>query len=161
MEESTRQESINLVPIGRVSSGIEYPSDVKWENITSKVVIAPQLVEALDGIDGFSHVLIIFYLHKVDEDRRSLLKVHPENREELPLVGVFATRSPSRPNPIGVTVVKLLERQENVLKVLGLDAYDGTPVLDIKPYLRRGDLIEEATMPDWLLHLWELQDGGR
>ena len=161
MEEGTRQESINLVPIGRVSNGIEYPSDVKWENITSKVVIAPQLVEALDGLDGFSHILIIFYLHKMDEDRRSLLKVHPENREELPLVGVFATRSPSRPNPIGVTVVKLLERQENVLKVLGLDAYDGTPVLDIKPYLRRGDLIEEATMPDWLLHLWELQDGGR
>jgi len=161
MEESTRQESINLVPIGRVSNGIEYPSDVKWETVISRVVIAPQLVEALDGIVGFSHVLIIFYLHKVDEDRRSLLKVHPENKEELPLVGVFATRSPSRPNPIGVTVVKLLERQENVLKVLGLDAYDGTPVLDIKPYLRRGDLIEEATMPDWLLRLWELQDSGR
>ncbi len=161
MEESTRQESINLVPIGRVSNGIEYPNVVQWENLTSKLVIAPQLVEALDGIDGFSHILIIFYLHKMDEDRRSLLKVHPENREELPLVGVFATRSPSRPNPIGVTVVKLLERQENVLKVLGLDAYDGTPVLDIKPYLGRGDLIEEATMPDWLLRLWELQDSGR
>jgi tRNA-Thr(GGU) m(6)t(6)A37 methyltransferase TsaA len=161
MEESTRQESISLVPIGRVTNGIEHPSDVKWETITSKVVIAPQLVEALDGIDGFSHVLIIFYLHKVDEDKRSLLKVHPENKEELPLVGVFATRSPVRPNPIGITVVKLLERQKNVLKVLGLDAYDGTPVLDVKPYLRRGDLIEEAAMPDWLLHLWELQDSGR
>lgn len=100
-------------------------------------------------------------MHKVDEDRHSLLKVHPENKKELPLVGVFATRSPVRPNPIGVTVVKLLERQENVLKVLGLDAYDGTPVLDIKPYLRRGDLIEEAIMPDWLLRLWEMQDSGR
>lgn len=160
MEESTRQESSNLVPIGRVVNGIEYPSHGEWETIVSEVVIAPRLVEALDGIDGFSHVLIIFYLHQVDEDRRSLLKVHPENREELPLVGVFATRSPVRPNPIGVTVVKLLERQENVLKVLGLDAYNGTPVLDIKPYLRRGDLIEKATMPDWLLRLWELQDSG-
>ncbi|MFQ5811586.1 MAG: tRNA (N6-threonylcarbamoyladenosine(37)-N6)-methyltransferase TrmO [Anaerolineae bacterium] len=158
MEESTRQESINLVPIGRVINGVEYPSDVKWETITSQVVIASQFVDALDGIDGFSHVLIIFYLHKAEEDRRSRLKVHPENKEELPLVGVFATRSPVRPNPIGVTVVKLLERQENVLKVLGLDAYDGTPVLDVKPYLRRGDLIEEATMPDWLLRLWELQE---
>ena len=161
MEESTRQESINLVPIGRVVNGVEYPSDVKWETITSKVIIAPQLVEALDGIDGFSHILIIFYLHKVGEDRRSVLKVHPQGRQELPLTGVFATRSPVRPNPIGVTVVKLLERQENVLKVLGLDAYDGAPVLDVKPYLRRGDFIEEATMPDWLLRLWELQDGGR
>ena len=160
MEESIRQDSINLVPIGRVINGVEYPNNVKWETITSEVVIAPQLVEALDGIDGFSHIVIIFYLDKVDEDRRSLLKVHPENKEELPLVGVFATRSPVRPNPIGITVVKLLERQENVLKVLGLDAYDGTPVLDVKPYLRRGDLIEEATMPGWLLRLWELQDGG-
>ena len=161
MEESTRQESINLVPIGRVVNGVEYPSDVKWETITSKVIIAPQLVEALDGIDGFSHIVIIFYLNKVGEDRHSLLKVHPENKEELPLVGVFATRSPVRPNPIGVTVVKLMRRQENVLKVLGLDAYDGTPVLDVKPYLRRGDLVKEATMPNWLLRLWELQDGGR
>lgn len=160
MQKSTQQESINFVPIGRVINGIEFPSDVKWETITSRVVIAPQLVEALDGIDGFSHIVIIFYLHKVDEDRRSLLKVHPENKEELPLVGVFATRSPVRPNPIGVTVVRLLERQENVLKVLGLDVYDDTPVLDIKPYLRRGDLVEEATMPDWLLRLWELQDNG-
>jgi tRNA-Thr(GGU) m(6)t(6)A37 methyltransferase TsaA len=161
MRDGTQQKSINLTPIGRVVNGIEYPSDVRWETITSEVVIASQLVEALDGIDGFSHILIIFYLHRVDEDRRSLLKVHPENKEELPLVGVFATRSPVRPNPIGVTVVQLLEHQENVLKVLGLDAYDGTPVLDIKPYLRRGDLIEEATTPNWLLRLWELQDSGR
>jgi hypothetical protein len=80
MEEITRQESSNLVPIGRVIDSVEYPNHVKWESITSKVVIAPQLVEALDGIDGFSHVLIIFYLHKVDEDRRSVLKVHPENK---------------------------------------------------------------------------------
>ncbi len=160
MEESIRQSSINLAPIGQVINGVEYPSDIKWESVTSEVVIAPQLLEALDGIDGFSHVVIIFYLDKVDEDRRSLLKVHPENKEELPLVGVFATRSPVRPNPIGITVVKLLERQENVLKVLGLDAYDGTPVLDVKPYLRRGDRIEEAAMPDWLLRLWELQDSG-
>jgi tRNA-Thr(GGU) m(6)t(6)A37 methyltransferase TsaA len=158
IEENTLQESINFVPVGRVVNGIEYPSKVKWETIVSEVVITPQLVEALDGIDGFSHVVIVFYLDKIDEDRHSHLKVHPERKEELPLVGVFATRSPIRPNPIGITVVKLLERQENVLKVLGLDAYDGTPVLDVKPYLRRGDLIEEAATPDWLLRLWELQD---
>ena len=160
MEDSTRQESINLAPIGRVVNDIEYPSDIKWESVASEIVISPQLVEALDGIDGFSHVLIIFYLHQVGEERRSRLKVHPQGRKELPLTGVFATRSPIRPNPIGITVVKLLGRQENVLKVLGLDAYDGTPVLDVKPYLRRGDRIEEATMPDWLLRLWELQDSG-
>ena len=160
MKESTQQKSINLIPIGQVINGVEYPNHVKWETITSEIVIAPQLVEALDGIDGFSHAVIIFYSHKVGEERRSRLKVHPQGKRELPLVGVFATRSPVRPNPIGITVVKLLERQGNVLKVLGLDAYDGTPVLDVKPYLRRDDLLKEATMPDWLLRLRELQDGG-
>lgn len=64
MEESTQQKSINLAPIGRVVNGIEYPSHGEWETIVSEIVIAPQLVEALDGIDGFSHVLIIFYLHQ-------------------------------------------------------------------------------------------------
>lgn len=157
MEEGIQQEGIALTPIGQVVNGIEYPSDVKWEDIVSEVVITPQLAEALDGIEGFSHIVVVFYLHRVGEDQRSVLKVHPENREELPLVGVFATRSPVRPNPIGITVVKLLERRGNILKVLGLDAYNGTPVLDIKPYLRRGDLVEEATTPDWLLRLWELQ----
>ena len=160
MEDSTRQQSINLVAIGRVVNGVEYPSHVKWETITSEVVIAPELVEALDGIDGFSPILIIFYLHKVGEERRSRLKVHPQGKRELPLVGVFATRSPVRPNPLGITEVKLRGRQGKVLKVLGLDAYDGTPVLDVKPYLRRDDLIEKATIPDWLLRLRELQDSG-
>ncbi len=153
MKENILQESVSLTPIGRVINGVEYPSDVKWKNIVSEVVIAPQLAEALDGIEDFSHIVIVFYLHKVNENRRSLLKVHPGGREELPLVGVFATRSPVRPNPIGITEVKLLERRGNILKVLGLDAYDGTPVLDIKPYLRRGDLVEEVTTPDWLLRL--------
>lgn len=161
MEERTPKESVNLVPIGRVVNDVEYPGDVRWESIVSDVIISPHLVEALDGIEGFSHIVIIFYLHKVSGESRSRLKVHPQGRKELPLTGVFATRSPVRPNPIGVTVVKLLERQGNVLKVLGLDAYHGTPVLDIKPYLRRGDLIEEATTPDWLLRLWEMQDSGR
>jgi tRNA-Thr(GGU) m(6)t(6)A37 methyltransferase TsaA len=161
MGESTQQASINLTPIGRVVSDIEYRSHVKWETITSEVVIAPQWVEALDGIDSFSHILIVFYLHKVSGESRSRLKVHPQGRKELPLTGVFATRSPVRPNPIGVTVVKLLERRENVLKVLGLDAYDGTPVLDVKPYLGREDWLKEATMPDWLPYLRKLRDSGR
>ena len=71
-------------------------------------------------------------------------------REDLPLVGLFATRSPRRPNPIGVTTVRLLERRGNVLRVLGLDALDGTPVLDIKPYLPYGDCIQDTHVPEWV-----------
>ena len=76
----------------------------------------------------------------------------------MPLVGALATRTPRRPNPIGVTTVELLGREGNVLTVLGLDAYDGTPVLDVKPYLARGDLIPEPVIPEWLQQLWALHD---
>jgi tRNA (Thr-GGU) A37 N-methylase len=90
-----------------------------------------------------------------------ILKVHPEGRPELPEVGVLATRSPRRPTPIAMTAVRLLERRGNVLVVRGLDALDATPVLDIKPYLVRGDSIAEATVPDWLQRLWQLHDAER
>jgi tRNA (Thr-GGU) A37 N-methylase len=79
----------------------------------------------------------------------------------MPLVGLFATRSPHRPCPIGITAVRLLARQGARLRVEGLDANEGTPVLDIKPYLRRGDLIPEATAPDWLERLWRMHDEER
>ena len=77
-------------------------------------------------------------------------KVHPKGNEKLPLVGVLASRSPARPNPIGITTVKLLGRDRNVLKVQGLDAVDGTPVLDIKPHIPRYDSPTQATTPDWI-----------
>ncbi len=76
----------------------------------------------------------------------------------MPLRGIFATRSPHRPNPIAITPVRLLERQGVRLYVQGLDAFEGTPILDLKPYLRRGDLIPEATTPAWLEKLWRIHD---
>jgi tRNA-Thr(GGU) m(6)t(6)A37 methyltransferase TsaA len=76
--------------------------------------------------------------------------VHPKRNQNLPLVGVFATRSPVRPNPMGMATVKLLEHRDNVLKVIGLDAIDGTPVLDIKPYIPGSDSPAAARTPDWL-----------
>jgi tRNA (Thr-GGU) A37 N-methylase len=76
----------------------------------------------------------------------------------MPLVGLFATRSPHRPCPVGITAVRLLRRDGRRLHVEGLDAFEGTPILDIKPYLRRGDLIQEATAPEWLQRLWQIHD---
>lgn len=89
------------------------------------------------------------------------LRIHPEGREELPLVGVLATRTPCRPNPVAITAVRLIERRDNRLRVLGLDACEGTPILDIKPYLRRGDLVPEAATPGWLAALWAIHDDER
>ena len=98
----------------------------------SKVVLAEEFAEGLDGIEGFSHVYVIFWLHKVKNLERRVLKVHPRGRRDLPSVGVFATRSPMRPNPIGLTRVRLVKKEDNTLFVKGLDALDGSPIIDIK-----------------------------
>jgi len=116
-----------------------------------KSVISEELTEALDGIEDFSHLFIIFYMHKALTEQLSL-KVHPRGRLDLPLVGVFATRSPYRPNPIGLTLVELIKRNGNKIKVRGLDAIDGTPVIDIKPYDPL-DLALEARVPEWWIKL--------
>lgn len=133
-------------PIGIVRNGILDPSGVVWEETTSQIVLEPQWEPGLEGIEAFSHIWVVFWLHR--SEPLSSLKVHPMRREDLPEVGVFATRSPSRPNPIALTAVRLLERRGSVLVVRGLDALDGTPVLDIKPYLR-GDKVLRPRLPSW------------
>lgn len=141
---------INLPPIGFVKNSIKEPKTEDWQTVTSEIIIDEDLKEALSRIDEFSHIIVIYWMHKVPQSQRSMRKVHPKANQNLPLVGVFASRSPARPNPIGITTVKLLERRDNVLKVIGLDAVDGTPVLDIKPYIPGNNSSTEAKTPDWL-----------
>jgi tRNA-Thr(GGU) m(6)t(6)A37 methyltransferase TsaA len=141
---------INLTPIGFVRNSIKEPRIEDWRTVTSEVIIEEDLKEALSRIDEFSHIIVIYWMHKLSPSQRSIIKVHPKANQNLPLVGVFASRSPARPNPIGVTTVKLLEHRDNVLKVTGLDAIDGTPVLDIKPYIPGDDSSTEAKTPGWL-----------
>lgn len=152
--------SYTLHPIGHVENGITELDGVVWEDMESRVVVAPEFAEGLEGIDDFSHVIVLCYLHRRagEEDRQ--LRVHPQGREDLPLVGVFATRSPKRPNPIALTVVPLLRREDNVLVVTRLDMADGTPVLDIKPYLTNGDRIEDARVAGLLRRLWETTEAS-
>ena len=150
-------EVLELRPIGHVENDIQPGQDVAWEAVESQIVIDPEFAEGLDGVEEFSHIVILSWLDR-PRDKQTPLKVHPEAREDMPLVGVFATRSPVRPNPIGLTAVELFGLNGNVLLVRGLDAYDGTPVLDIKPYLIRGDMKPEASVPKWLQRLWEEQN---
>ncbi|OGO39536.1 MAG: tRNA (N6-threonylcarbamoyladenosine(37)-N6)-methyltransferase TrmO [Chloroflexi bacterium RBG_16_57_8] len=133
-----------------VRNGVtETPHRPDWQlDTVSELIIDPKWEEALEGLEGFSHIIVLFWIDRITE-KKVPLKVHPMHREDLPLTGLFSTRTPNRPNRIGLTVVKLLEHKGNVLKVIGLDALDGTPVLDIKPYLRSGELILEATEPGW------------
>jgi len=122
----------------------------KIRAMTSEIVINPSLAELLDDIEGYSHVLILFWAHEVPEQSRKLTKVHPMGLKELPKKGIFATCSPARPNPVLVTAVKLLGRNDNVLKVQGLEAIDGSPVIDIKPYMQSYHGVENPTTPEWM-----------
>ncbi len=141
---------INLTPIGFVKNAVTEPKGEDWQTIISEIIVNEDLKEALSGIDEFSHIIVIYWMHKTPASQRSIMKVHPKRNLNLPLVGVFATRSPARPNPIGIATVKLLECRDNILKVIGLDAIDGTPVLDIKPHIPGSDSPTPARIPGWL-----------
>ena len=140
---------MNLKAIGIVRNGIEQPPRQGWENVVSDIVVNSSLTEALDNLDEFSHIIVLYWMHRAAGEPLPS-KVHPMGKQELPLVGRFATRSPNRPNPVGKATVRLLERQGNILKVEGLDAIDGTPIIDIKPYIPGYDSATDAKVPPWI-----------
>ncbi len=146
---TTPPEEIKLKPIGKVRSEIKEPTHQKQPELVSEIIIDKDLTEALDDLDEFSHIIVLWWIHK--SRRPAPMKVHPRGNPRNKLMGVFATRSPDRPNPIGQSTVRLLGRRGNVLKVQGLDAIDGTPVLDIKPYIPGYDSVDEATAPPWVI----------
>ncbi len=119
------------------------------------IEISPEFQDALVGLDGFSHIFVLSHLHRLRPEQIGQLKVRPRRLlkkgfkiEEIPLVGVFALDSPTRPNSIGLSLVRLLRREEGKLFVLGLDLFDGTPILDIKPY-RDDYRTEQYELAEW------------
>ena len=140
------REPVSYRPIGVVRNRVRESRAQGWQDVRSDIILRDDLVQALDGVEGFSHVIVIFHIDRVPEEARRLkLRVGTDAAER----GVLATRSQLRPNPVGVAVVPVLHRRQGVLRVRGLDALDGTPVLDIKPYLPRYDTILEAKLPPW------------
>ncbi len=121
----------------------------------SNIIIDEGLAGILNGIEEYSHLVVLYWAHKVPEEGRSLTRVHPMGREDIPEKGIFCTCSPARPNPVLTTVVRLKERKGNVLEVLGLDAVDGSPVIDIKPYVKDFYPQEEVRIPEWMQQLQE------
>ena len=119
----------------------------------SMIIIDEDLVDILDGIVEYSHLLVLYWAHQVPEQSRSMTRVHPMGREEYPLKGIFSTCSPARPNPVLMSVVRLLRRSGNVLEVSGLDAIDGSPVVDIKPYVKDFYPQEGVSIPEWMQQL--------
>ena len=157
---------IRLRPVGIVRNEIKEPSlvaecgDLEWRakaekrrrdrSMISELVIENGLEGILDGVEDFSHLLVLYWAHLVPSEARRVKKVHPIGRKDLPLVGVFSTCSPVRPNPILVTAVRLLERRANVLRVKGLEAIEGSPILDIKPYVPSYYSAHEVRLSNWM-----------
>jgi tRNA-Thr(GGU) m(6)t(6)A37 methyltransferase TsaA len=144
---------IAMEPVGYVKTSA-VGDEVKDKTLTSEVIINPDLASALEGIAEYSHVFVLFWLSEVTAEQRRILKVHPRGRKDLPLMGVFAVRTNLRPNPIGLTLVELVKVEGNVLTVRGLDAFNNTPVLDIKPF-DSWDIAENPRVPKWWIKLHE------
>jgi len=145
------KKTFTVTPIGTVKCAVTEMSQGGWANIDSEIHLDPQLTGGLQGLAGFSHILVAFFLDRAQGfDPAKQLMRKPRGREDMQAVGVFAQRTKYRPNPIGITAVQLLGIEGNIIKVRGLDALDGTPVLDIKPYMPPFDRMENVKMPEWV-----------
>jgi tRNA-Thr(GGU) m(6)t(6)A37 methyltransferase TsaA len=109
--------------------------------------------EVLDGLEGFSHIEVLFFFHNVPATRVVTGARHPRNNPDWPKVGIFAQRGKNRPNRLGASIVRLLGREGRTLHVAGLDAIDGTPVLDIKPVMREFLPQQPVKQPWWVSEL--------
>lgn len=148
-------EEIKLKPIGFVSSSVTEQTDENWGQITSRILLQPEYVGALSGLGYFSHAIIITYLHQAKYEKEKHLQRRPRGLETMPEVGIFSQRAKDRPNPLGVTAVKIINVEDGYIEVQGLDAINETPVLDIKPYYPQYDKIDSPKVPDWVNLLME------
>jgi len=138
----------------------------RGDELVYDIEVFPEFQEALDGIDGFTHLIVLFHFNQLRPEQQGVLKVQPRRMlkfgftlDQIPRVGVFSLDSPSRPNPIGVSMVKVLGRRDARIRVQGLEAFDGSPVLDIKPYTP-DRAIPDVGVPEWFRRLAEAS-GGR
>lgn len=153
---------IALKPIGIVRNSRRTIEDDNWGGTVSEILIGERLgEESLHGIEEFSHAEVIFFFHQVDERKIETGARHPRNNPDWPKVGILAQRGKNRPNRLGLTVVKILRREGRSLYVEGLDAIDGTPVIDIKPVMKEFLPREKIRQPEWSRELmknyWDVE----
>lgn len=125
----------------------------KLKTKVSMIVLHPEFSDLLTGIDEYSHLVVLYWGHLVSGEDRSITRVHPMGRKEIPKKGIFCTASPLRPNPVLTTVVRLVKHEGNILNVAGLDAVDQSPVLDIKPYVKEFYPDEKTRIPKWMAQI--------
>ncbi len=147
LDSQDKKGVIKLKPLGVAKNQVKKPTLPGWKDIVTEIVIDKKYALGLDGIEDYSHVIIVYWMDKENECH---LKHHPQGREDIPYVGIFACRCPQRPNRIAMSTVTLLGRKNNVLKVKGLDIVSGTPILDIKPYTPQYDKVGKSKVPKWV-----------
>lgn len=141
---------IKLTPVATVKNSRTVPTDDYWEAVTAEIELAADIpTEVFEGIDAFSHLEIIYYFDKVD-DNSVVFSGHPRGNKDYPLTGIFCLRKKDRPNKIGLATVELLSHNGRSITVKYLDAIDGTPVLDIKPVFREFGPKSSISQPVWV-----------
>ncbi|MGB9135491.1 MAG: tRNA (N6-threonylcarbamoyladenosine(37)-N6)-methyltransferase TrmO [Candidatus Bathyarchaeia archaeon] len=140
-------KEINIKPIGVVKNRVKEPRFGSFADIVSEIIVDEKFTDALNGIEDYSHVIIVYWMDKVKD---YVITHRPQGNPDVPVVGVFACRCPQRPNPIAITTVRLMGRKGNKIKVKGLDILDGTPIIDIKPYWPIYDNVKYGKIPDWV-----------
>jgi tRNA-Thr(GGU) m(6)t(6)A37 methyltransferase TsaA len=147
--------TITMEPIGTVRSTRSAVTDDDWdrERVSVELDASRFGPEALAGLDTFSHVEVVFFMDQVAADKIERGARHPRGETKWPKVGVFAQRAKNRPNQIGLTVCRVLRVSGTVVEVEGLDAVDGTPVLDLKPWMREFAPRGEIRQPEWATEL--------
>jgi tRNA-Thr(GGU) m(6)t(6)A37 methyltransferase TsaA len=150
---------IELAPMGYVKSTRATLRDDHWDQEKVSIELDQKFsTESLMGLESFSHVEIIFYMDQVDPLKIETQARHPRNNKEWPQVGIFAQRGKNRPNQIGHTICKILKCEGRVIELQGLDAVDGTPVLDLKPWVKefgpRGEVRQPAWMSELMTSYW-------
>lgn len=146
---------MQIEPVGVVRSPVKEALDENWGEVVAEIHLRPELAPGLLGIDQWSHVMVVYSMHEARFDPASDLVHRPRGRDDMPELGVFAQRERLRPNGIGVSAVEIIGVAGNVLTVRRLDAIDGTPVLDIKPWAEVYDNVSGALTPFWFLRLMQ------
>ena len=140
-------EEICFRPIGVAKNDEKEPRFGSFSSVVSEIVVDEKFTDALNGIEDYSHVIIVYWMDKIKD---YVITHRPQGNPDVPVVGIFACRCPQRLNPIAMTTVRLMGRNGNKIKVEGLDILDGTPIIDIKPYWPIYDNVKEGKIPSWV-----------
>ncbi|TQD27691.1 SAM-dependent methyltransferase [Methanolobus vulcani] len=169
------KQDIFIVPVGIIKNDLKAPPLVAGDDglklndacdsaITklndssdriSEIILTDVSTDLLEGIEDYSHAMIIYWGHEITDAARKLKKVHPAGLKDYPLKGIYSTCSPARPNPILMTIVRIIKITNNGILVFGLDAIDNSPVLDIKPYVPDLYPQEDVMIPEWMEQIME------